>query len=102
MYGTPPKNILRKRRDLAFDWMFLCFAVFIVACGTTHLMEIWSIWHPTYWLSGAVKALTALVSVPTAVLLVQLVPKALALPNPQELKRANEVLEKEVSERKHA
>lgn len=93
---------VRKRRDLAFDWMFLCFAVFIVACGTTHLMEIWSIWHPTYWLSGSIKALTALVSLPTAVLLVRLVPKALALPSPLELKQANESLKREIVERKQA
>ena len=93
---------MRKRKDLAFDWMFLCFAVFIVACGTTHLMEIWSIWHPTYWLSGSIKALTALVSLPTAILLVRLVPKALALPGPQELKQANQVLRREIEERKLA
>ena len=71
---------IRKRKDLPFNWIFLCFAIFIIACGTTHLMEIWVIWHPTYWLSGAVKALTALASVPTAILLVKLVPQALALP----------------------
>ena len=39
---------VRKRTDLLFHWMFLCFAVFIVACGRTHLMEIWVIWHPGF------------------------------------------------------
>src|SRR5258708_38666966 len=66
---------VRKRKDLKFHWMFVCFAVFIVACGTTHLMEIWNIWRPYYWLSGGIKAITALASVPTAVLLVNLVPR---------------------------
>jgi signal transduction histidine kinase len=93
---------VRKRQDLAFNWMFVCFAVFIVACGTTHLMEIWSIWHPTYWLSGAIKALTAMASVPTAILLVRLVPQALALPSPEKLRCANEDLKKEINERKQA
>ncbi len=93
---------VRKRQDLAFNWMFVCFAVFIVACGTTHLMEIWSVWHPTYWLSGVIKALTALASVPTAILLVRLVPKALALPSPEHLRRANEDLKREIDERKEA
>ena len=54
-YYSIPITLLyfvRKRKDLAFDWMFVCFAIFIVACGTTHLMEILNIWHPTYWLSG--------------------------------------------------
>ena len=74
-------HFVRRRRDLSFHWIFLCFAVFIVACGTTHLMEIWSVWKPTYWLSGGIKALTALASVPTAILLIGLVPKALALPS---------------------
>ena len=86
---------IRKRRDLPFNWMFVCFGVFILACGATHAMEVWTLWRATYWLSGAVKALTAFVSVPTAVLLVRLVPKALALPSPEELRR-------EIAERKRA
>ena len=93
---------IRKRRDFPFNWMFLCFAAFIIACGTTHLMEIWVIWHPTYWLSGGIKALTALVSVPTAILLVKLMPQALAVPSPMALKNANLGLEREIAERKRA
>lgn len=90
---------IRKRRDLPFNWMFACFALFIVACGATHVMEIWSIWHPTYWLSGSIKAITALASVPTAVLLVKLVPSALALPSPSELRAAHEASHREMAER---
>lgn len=30
----------RRRSDLTFSWMFVCFAVFILACGTTHVMNI--------------------------------------------------------------
>lgn len=80
---------VRKREDLRFHSMFICFAVFILACGTTHLMEIWNIWHANYWLSGSIKALTALASVPTAVLLVKLIPTALQLPSPSTLQKAN-------------
>jgi len=93
---------IRKRRDIPFNGMFLCFAVFIVACGTTHLMEIWVIWYPAYWVSGTVKAITALASVPTAILLVKLVPRALALPSPAILRATNEDLAREVVERKRA
>ena len=50
---------IRKRRDLPFNWMFLCFGIFILACGTTHAMEVWTLWHGTYWLSGAIKIVTA-------------------------------------------
>lgn len=83
---------VRKRQDLPFHWMFLCFGVFIVACGATHVMDVWTLWHANYWVSGIVKAITALASVPTAILLVQLVPKAISLPSPEELERKNEEL----------
>jgi len=93
---------IRKRRDVPFNWMFLCFAIFIIACGTTHVLEILVIWHPIYWLQGAVKAVTALVSVPTAILLVKLLPQALTLPSPAALKTANLKLEREITERQRA
>jgi signal transduction histidine kinase len=93
---------VRKRKDLVFDWIFVCFAIFIVACGTTHLMEILNIWHPTYWLSGIVKALTAFVSVLTAILLIRLVPQALRIPSPAQLRTTNEALQAEIKERTKA
>ncbi len=79
---------VRKRRDLPFHWMFLCFGTFIVACGATHLMEIWNLWHADYWLAGFVKAVTALASVSTAILLIPLVPKVLALRSPRDLEQS--------------
>jgi PAS domain-containing protein len=98
--------LARRRRDIPFNWMFFCFGTFIIACGATHVMEIWTLWTPVYWLSGAVKAITAAASVPTAILLVRLVPQALAIPTAQqlakahqELRRAHEVLESRVQER---
>lgn len=93
---------VRRRRDIDFRWMFVCFAVFILACGTTHLMEIWNVWHGNYWLSGLVKGLTAMASVPTAVLLTRLMPQALALPSPSALTRLNAKLEEEVQMRRRA
>jgi len=90
---------VRKRQDLPFDWIFLLFAAFIVACGTTHLMQIWTLWHPTYWLSGAMKAATAIVSLFTAIELVPLVPQALALPSPAQLEQANQDLQSQIIER---
>jgi PAS domain S-box-containing protein len=84
---------VRKRKDLQFSWIFLCFAVFIIACGTTHLMEIWNIWHPLYWLSGGIKAVTAASSIITAILLVRLIPQALSLlPSTIERKEIAEAL----------
>ena len=91
---------VRQRKDLAFHGIFLFFAVFILACGTTHVLEISSIWNPTYWLSGAVKAVTGVISVATAILLVGVMPKALALPSRVRLRMVNEALENEIVLRK--
>jgi PAS domain S-box-containing protein len=91
---------VRKRRDVPFDWIFLMFGSFIVACGTTHVMEVWTLWHPTYWLSGLIKAITAIISLYTAIELVSLIPQALVLPSPAALEMANDQLAKEVAERK--
>src|SRR5882724_11157496 len=57
--------LVHKKRDVPFHWIFLMFGAFILACGTTHAMEIYTLWYPTYWLSGAVKAFTVAISVAT-------------------------------------
>lgn len=85
-------RFVRKRRDIPFHWMFVCFGVFIVACGATHAMEIWNLWHADYWLSGVVKAITAAASVPTAILLIRLLPQALSLPSPKNMQQTVELL----------
>lgn len=71
--------IVRRIRDIPFQWMYLAFGIFIVTCGMTHFMDVWVIWTPHYWLDGGIRVITALASVGTAVLLVPLVPKAVAL-----------------------
>jgi len=83
---------VRKRNDVPFHWIFLAFGAFIVSCGATHVMEIWTLWHADYIASGAVKGLTAAVSLATAVMLVRAMPEALALPSPQQLREAHEQL----------
>ena len=93
---------VRKRRDLPFHWMFLMFGIFIFGCGTTHLMEVWTLWHGTYRLAGVIKAVTAVSSVATAALFVHLVPEAVALPSPAQLRAANQDLEREIQERRRA
>jgi len=80
---------IRKRKDLPFNWMFGAFGIFILACGTTHVMDIWTIWNPSYWLAGFIRALTAAASIVTAVLLVKLVPTALRIPSQQQLAAVN-------------
>jgi hypothetical protein len=84
---------VRKRRDLPFHWMFIMFGAFILGCGTSHMMEVWTVWHGTYRLAGIVKLITAGLSVSTAVALIPMMPKALALPSPARLAAANRELE---------
>ncbi len=88
--------LVRRRKDLPFSRLFLLFAVFIVACGTTHALEVWTIWHGHYYLTGGVKAFTAVASIATAILLVRFVPAVLQLASPAELRRLNESLEERV------
>jgi PAS domain S-box-containing protein len=93
---------VRKRQDLPFTWMFLMFGAFIIACGTTHVMGVWNLWFPTYWLSGGVKVATAVISLATAILLIPLVPRALALPSPAELEAVNAELQTQILKRQRA
>ena len=102
-YLTIPVTLvwfIRKRRDLPFSWIFVCFGVFIVACGATHVLEVWNLWHANYWLAGVIKAVTAAASIVTAFLLIRLVPQALDLPSPQQWLFANAALQKEVQDRR--
>ncbi|WP_375469868.1 sensor histidine kinase [uncultured Nostoc sp.] len=80
---------VHKRKDFPFKWILLLFGAFIVSCGTTHVMDVWTLWHPTYWLSTFIKLITAIVSLYTAIALLPIIPQALALPSPAELKAAN-------------
>ena len=80
-------QIMRKRKDLPFNWMFVCFGAFIVACGLTHLMEIITVWKPYYPISAIIKAVTAAASVPTAIILFRIAPKIVGLPTVDQVAR---------------
>jgi len=94
--------IARKRGDLPFNRVFWMFGAFILACGTTHLMEVWDVWHASYLLAGAIKAGTAGVSVLTAIMLVPLLPKIVALPSPSRLQAVNFELHRQMAARQQA
>ena len=83
---------VRKRSDLRFNGVFWMFAAFILLCGATHILEIWTTWDPVYGVQGVLKLLTGLVSMTTAALLWPLLPKALALPSAADLLAANSAL----------
>lgn len=87
--------LVKKRDDLHFNYMFILFGVFIFACGLTHLVNIYNVWYGAYWLSGTIKLITAVASVGTAILVWPLVPKALALPSNETLRKVNVRLQEE-------
>jgi signal transduction histidine kinase len=91
-----------RRRDVAFTWVFWAFAAFILACGATHFFSIWTLWFPDYGIEALIKAVTAIASIMTAIALWPLLPKALALPSPAQLRQANETLEQRIRERDDA
>lgn len=86
---------LVRRDDLPFRVMFWLFAVFILACSTTHLMEALAFWWPAYRLMGALKLVTAVVSWAAVAALLPLAPRIIAARSPKELER-------EVDERRRA
>src|SRR3954471_9055815 len=51
-------SYVRRKKDLGFRSMYIAFAVFIFACGTTHLFGIWNIWHADYWPAAFTKTAT--------------------------------------------
>jgi len=95
-------TFIRRRRDLSFSWIFWCFAAFILACGVTHVLATWTLWQSVDGLHAAMKVVTALVAIATAVLLWLLIPRALALPSRDMLHAANEELAAMVKERDKA
>ena len=95
---------LRRRRDLIAEHrhVALLFSIFILGCGLTHVFGMIVLWNPVYVLDGWVKALTALASVFTAVVLWPLVPRLLKIPSPNELEAVNTALAAEIAARREA
>ena len=92
--------VARKRRDLVFRPLFWLFAAFILLCGTTHFLDVATLWMPLYGLEAVLKVATATVSIVTAVALWALLPQVLALPSPAQLAAANAAL-RDSEERLH-
>lgn len=104
---------LRRRRDLPFPRIIWLFGAFILACGTSHIVEAIIFWYPIYRFAGLVKLATAVVSWLTVFALVPVIPKALAMRTPTELENevakrtsdlceVNASLQREVQERSKA
>lgn len=85
-----------ERKDLPAHTVMLLVGFFFIfaLCGTTHLMGIVTLWHPIYWVSGLIKAVTGVWSFYTfTFLLIPLIPVALDTPSPAQLALTNQELE---------
>lgn len=85
-------HLVRKRDDLAFNGIFLLFAAFIGFCGLTHAISILNIWHGYYYIQGVAKLATGIVSMTTAIVFWDLMPKLIAIPSRHNLRTQNERL----------
>lgn len=88
----------RRKSEIRYAWVPTLFAAFIFLCGGTHIMEIWTVWHPDYRVAGALKLLTGIVSFATLALLVWVMPRALLLKTPGQLHAEVEARTRELSE----
>lgn len=85
-------RIARRRRELRFRSVVFCFGAFIVANGITHVMTAFNIWSTAFWTEAILKAVTAILAIPTAVLLWRSLPDVLSMPSQRQLRDANESL----------
>lgn len=86
---------VRKRKDLIYRWVFILFACFILLCAASHAFAILTIWQPFYYLEGIVLAATGVVSAATALALFYILPTALKIPSPSDLKKTKNELSEE-------
>jgi PAS domain S-box-containing protein len=93
---------VKNRKGLGISALVVMFGAFITACGASHLMAVWDLWHSTYRLEGLIKAVTAGLSIATAIATMRLVPVARKIATPEEMERVNAELQAEIEARKEA
>ncbi|MFA5848251.1 MAG: heavy metal translocating P-type ATPase [Bacteroidales bacterium] len=89
---------VRKRKDMPFTWIIFLFGLFILACGTTHIMHVIGLWWPVNWGQATVDSICAIISIATAVAVWPVLPKLLSIPSPAQLKKVNIELQKAYDE----
>ena len=86
---------IRKRKDLPFSWVLVLFGLFILACGTTHLVHVIGLWWEVNWWQATVDSICAVISLLTAIFVWPILPKLLSIPSPRQLRLVNSELQKE-------
>lgn len=62
-------RLVRKRAPLARRAQ-IAFGLFVVCAAATHLLDLWVIWAPRYWLDALVRSGTAIVAIVAAIALI--------------------------------
>ncbi len=87
----------REQSTILSKEIFWLFSTFSIASSTTYLMAVWTLWHPNYWLSGLLKAISAGISFYTTCKLVHAMPQVLALKsNLTQQRSTNQALASEI------
>ena len=86
-------KIFFKRRDFKFRPLYVLFTSFVLLCGVTHVLDIWTLWRPDYLLQGMLKSMTAFVSLLSAVALWRLLPVLSAIPTQKAMAEKNQELQ---------
>ena len=76
-----------RRRNIPFNYLFVLFALFITACGFTHLLDAMMFEKPVYRVSGVMKAFTAAVSWATVFALIRAAPRCRSCSRPRPRRR---------------
>lgn len=94
-YFSIPFAILlfvKKRADIKYHSVLVLFSLFILLCGITHVFGMLTIWHGIYGWHGLFKALTAAISLITAIYIYRLLPDVLSLPSPAQFNTVKHML----------
>jgi len=85
---------VKKRQDLPYPAFFILVgSIIFIACGTSHLIAAIVVWKPIYGISAIGKAITAITSVLSGIIIWRVLPFFLALPSPAMLERKNAALQ---------
>jgi len=76
---------ISKRKPLIFKHIIVWFILFILFCGSTHLIDAVIFWFPMYRFNAVVLSATAVVSWVTVFVLYKYLPRALEYKSPEQL-----------------
>ncbi|MGD2180519.1 GAF domain-containing protein [Lusitaniella coriacea] len=91
-----------QRRDIPFVRTFHLFGIFLLFCGVSNLLDIWTLWHPIGWIAAVEKAIAAVLGCLTTIQIRRRLPQFFTLRMPRELETINQELQTQIAERQKA